>query len=329
MLGWNLKKNDNNNISIVLVSKGKDPSKHIDLNLNVIRYGLAVFIALFFFAASSFYLYFSQNHSFSSLFLPSFNSSQYDINAFVEDEEYDQDIEGGKEVQQAKVEEEPVLDFEFPIFEFESNNTVINSSKFDSDTELEEKITDRLIEVEKKLIDMQELLKKKGIKKQLSIGGEYVPVSRLSEDYLDAINKDIDDLSNVFFTYPIGKPTSGRISSNFGYRKDPFHKRKALHTGVDFSARTGTPVISTADGVIKSAGWQRGYGKCVVIQHKDGYKTLYGHLSKITVKKGQKVKSGDLIGKVGSTGRSTGPHLHYEVHKNGKKINPKSYLTMG
>jgi murein DD-endopeptidase MepM/ murein hydrolase activator NlpD len=315
MLGWKLKKNDKNNISIVLVSKGKDPSKHIDLNINVIKYGLAVFIALFFFSASSFFIYFTQNHSLETLFLPSFN------------EEYAEVVDN--DVQNDDVTEEPVLDFDFPIFEFDIHKTAINSSNLDSNTELEEKITDRLIEVEKKLIDMQELLKKKGIKKKLSIGGEYVPVSRLSEDYLDAINNDLDDLSEVFFTYPFGKPTSGKISSFFGYRKDPFHKRKALHTGIDFSAGTGTPVITTADGVVKSAGWRKGYGKCIVVQHKSGYKTLYGHLSKIKVIKGQKVKSGDLIGKVGSTGRSTGPHLHYEVYKDGKRINPKNYLNMG
>lgn len=314
-MGWKLKKNDKNNISIVLVSKGKDPSKHIDLNFNVIKYGLAVFITLFFFSASSFFIYFTQNHSLDTFFLPAFNEEYGEV--------------GDKDVQNAVVTEEPVLDFEFPIFEFETHKTAINSSNFESNTELEEKITDRLIEVEKKLIDMQKLLKKKGIKKQLSIGGEYVPVSRLSEEYLDAINNDLDNLSEVFFTYPIGKPTRGKISSFFGYRKDPFHKRKALHTGIDFSAGTGTPVITTADGVVKSAGWRKGYGKCIVVQHKSGYKTLYGHLSKIKVIKGQKVKSGDLIGKIGSTGRSTGPHLHYEVYKDGKRINPKNYLNMG
>jgi len=325
MLGWKLKKNNKNNISIVLVSKGKDPSKHIDINLNMIKYGMAFFVAILFFSVSSFYIYVTQSHSLSSFFIPYSDSLESIHTAFLEDTENNMDLE----FQGAKVMEEPVLDFKFPIFEFETNKTVINSSNFDSNTELEEKITDRLIEVEKKLIDMQELLKKKGIKKQLSIGGEYVPLSRLSEDYLDAINNDIDDLSNVFFTYPIGKPTMGKVSSYFGYRKDPFHKRRALHTGIDFSTGTGTQVITTADGVIKSAGWRKGYGKCIVVQHKNGYKTLYGHLSKINVKKGQKVKSGELIGKVGTTGRSTGPHLHYEVYKNGKRINPKNYLTMG
>ena len=317
MLGWKLKKNDNNNISIVLVSKGKDPSKHIDLNLNVIKYGLAFLITLIFFSASSFFIYFTQNYSLDTFFLPSFH------------EEYLEIADADLDIQEEEVTEEPVMDFDFPIFEFDTPKTVINSSNINSNTELEEKITDRLLEVEKKLIDMQELLKKKGIKKQLSIGGEYVPVSRLSEEYLDAINSDLDDLSYVFFTYPFGKPTRGKVSSYYGYRKDPFHKRRALHTGIDFSARRGTPVITTADGVVKSAGWRKGYGKCIVIQHKSGYKTLYGHLSKIKVVKGQKVKSGDLIGKVGSTGRSTGPHLHYEVYKNGKRINPKNYLNMG
>ncbi len=317
--------NDKNNISIVLVSKGKDPSKHIDVNINMLKYGMAFFVALLFFSVSSFCIYFTHNHSLSSIFLPYSDGLEPIPTAFLEDNDYNM----GFEFQEAKIMEEPVLDFKFPIFEFEISKTAINSSNFDSNTELEEKITDKLIEVEKKLIDMQELLKKKGIKQQLSIGGEYVPVSRLSVDYLDNINNDIDSLNNIFYTYPIGKPTKGKVSSYFGYRKDPFHKRKALHTGIDFGTGTGTPVITTADGVIKSAGWHKGYGKFVVVQHKGGYKTLYGHLSKINVRKGQKVRSGELIGKVGSTGRSTGPHLHYEVYKDGKRINPKNYLTMG
>jgi len=324
-LGWKLKKKDKNNISIILISNGKDPSKHIDVSINMLKYGMAFFVALLFFSVSSFCIYFTHNHSLSSIFLPYSDGLESIPTAFLEDNDYNM----GLEVQEAKIMEEPVLDFKFPIFEFEISKTAINSSNFDSNTELEEKITDKLIEVEKKLIDMQELLKKKGIKQQLSIGGEYVPVSRLSIDYLDNINNDIDSLNNIFYTYPIGKPTKGKVSSYFGYRKDPFHKRKALHTGIDFGTETGTPVIATADGVIKSAGWHKGYGKFVVVHHKGGYKTLYGHLSKINVRKGQKVKSGELIGRVGSTGRSTGPHLHYEVYKDGKRINPKNYLTMG
>jgi len=114
--------------------------------------------------------------------------------------------------------------------------------------------------------------------------------------------------------------------SGFGYRIDPVYKTRQLHTGMDFTADIGTDVYATGDGVVEIAEdklW--GYGKCIVINHGFGYKTLYGHLSGFKVREGQKVTRGELIGLVGSTGKSTGPHLHYEVIKNGEKINPIAY----
>lgn len=114
--------------------------------------------------------------------------------------------------------------------------------------------------------------------------------------------------------------------SGFGYRVDPVYKTRQMHTGMDFTADTGSDVYATGDGVVEIAEdklW--GYGKCIVINHGFGYKTLYAHLSGFKVRQGQKVKRGELIGLVGSTGKSTGPHLHYEVIKNGEKINPIAY----
>lgn len=113
--------------------------------------------------------------------------------------------------------------------------------------------------------------------------------------------------------------------SGFGKRIHPIYKIRKMHGGMDFTAPTGTPVYATGDGVITEAGRDRGYGKRMVINHGYSYKTMYAHLSRFARKRGQRVKRGDLIGYVGSTGSSTGPHLHYEVWRNGKAINPINY----
>ena len=113
--------------------------------------------------------------------------------------------------------------------------------------------------------------------------------------------------------------------SGFGYRIHPVYKVKRFHQGVDFPARVGTPIQASGDGVVKEVGWHRGYGKCVVINHGYGYETWYAHMSKYKVKKGEKVKKGHVIGEVGTSGLSTAPHLHYEVHHKGKPINPINF----
>ncbi|NIT13401.1 MAG: peptidoglycan DD-metalloendopeptidase family protein [Candidatus Dadabacteria bacterium] len=185
----------------------------------------------------------------------------------------------------------------------------------------------RLGEIEGKLMDMQDLLDKKGINKDLAIGGEYIPDDRWSLSYMDFMEKDINDLFQIMKSTPFGKPINASVNSGFGHRKDPFAKKYAFHSGIDFDASMRQPVVATADGVVKHAGWYKSYGKTLIIQHKNGYETLYGHLDKLKVKKGQKVTTGQLIGRAGTTGRSTGPHLHYEIIKNGKRVNPREYLT--
>lgn len=125
---------------------------------------------------------------------------------------------------------------------------------------------------------------------------------------------------------PMGYPTTGRVTSLFGIRKDPFTKRKKMHEGIDFADRYGTAIHATAKGRVTFTGWNGPYGKQVVIDHGNGYVTTYSHLSSITVKEGDLVERGDQIGRMGTTGRSTGVHLHYEVHKNGKPLDPKSFL---
>lgn len=122
---------------------------------------------------------------------------------------------------------------------------------------------------------------------------------------------------------PVSNKDLKRIASGFGYRIDPVYKTVKLHPGLDFTSPAGTPIYATADGVIELAGNRGdGYGNVVIINHGYGYKTLYGHMYRIKAKGGQRVKRGEVIGWVGSTGKSTGPHCHYEVIKNGNKIDP-------
>jgi hypothetical protein len=113
--------------------------------------------------------------------------------------------------------------------------------------------------------------------------------------------------------------------SGFGYRIHPVYKFKKFHAGLDFPARVGTPIQAPGDGVVVETGWHHGYGNCVRISHGFGYETLYGHMNKISVRKGEKVKKGHKIGEVGDTGLSTAPHLHYEVHYKGKPVNPINF----
>lgn len=122
---------------------------------------------------------------------------------------------------------------------------------------------------------------------------------------------------------PISNRSLNRIASGFGYRIDPVYKDRRLHTGLDFTAPAGTPIYATADGVVKDAGFNTGgYGNRVVVNHGFGYETLYAHMVRIKARVGTRVKRGEVIGYVGSTGKSTGPHLHYEVHKNGTILDP-------
>ncbi len=122
-------------------------------------------------------------------------------------------------------------------------------------------------------------------------------------------------------------PTRGYLTSGFGYRRDPFTGRRSFHKGIDISAPIGQKVHATAKGIVIRTGYQRrGLGRWVEIDHGFGFTTFYGHLSRILVRPGQRVKRGDVIGLVGSTGRSTGPHLHYEVYVYGKVVNPLLYI---
>ncbi len=167
------------------------------------------------------------------------------------------------------------------------------------------------------------------------VGGPLIPLdssmifdSKVKE--LDEALDALDHLKKEARQLPLANPAPGRsVTSPFGVRTDPILGTAALHSGMDFRAPMGMPAKVTAPGVVTKAGWNGGYGRMVEVDHGNGFATRYGHLSEIDVAVGQKVDAGTIIGKTGSSGRSTGPHLHYEVRHNGEAIDPLRFLTVG
>ncbi|HSE83191.1 MAG TPA: M23 family metallopeptidase, partial [Thermodesulfobacteriota bacterium] len=144
-----------------------------------------------------------------------------------------------------------------------------------------EKYKERLKDIEEKLVEMEELLSKKGIKKRLSVGGEFLPNEETDLSYVDFLEKDLDELFTLMESFPLGTPLLGNINSGFGYRRDPFNSRSAFHSGVDIDADQGQRVTATAEGIVEVAGWYGSYGNTVIIRHKYGYQSLFGHLSRV------------------------------------------------
>lgn len=134
---------------------------------------------------------------------------------------------------------------------------------------------------------------------------------------------------DVYRATPQGVPVDGQLSSGFGMRVHPRYGSKKFHSGIDLSAPRGTPIHATADGIISFSGWSKGNGNIVVIEHGHGFSTVYAHNTKNLIKVGQTVKRGQKIATIGSTGVSTGPHVHYEVWKNGERVNPESFEGAG
>ena len=152
--------------------------------------------------------------------------------------------------------------------------------------------------------------------------------SKSFDDVVDLFKNHDEMLKCIPAIQPVANKNLKYTASGYGMRIDPIYKTAKFHNGMDFSANIGTPVYATGDGVIKKAGWQSGYGKIIIVSHGFGYETWYAHLNKYNVRVGQKVVRGEVIGEVGNTGKSTGPHLHYEVHVKGKVVNPVNYYFM-
>jgi murein DD-endopeptidase MepM/ murein hydrolase activator NlpD len=172
------------------------------------------------------------------------------------------------------------------------------------------------------------------------VGGPFVPLKAPESGEsnfdrqlyrLSVARAQLIQYSQTLVTVPVRKPVAGEIdmSSPFGVRMDPFLHRPAMHTGLDMRGDTGDPVHATASGRVSMAGPEGGYGNMVEIEHGNGLATRYGHLSEIDVKVGQKVRIGEVIGRIGSTGRSTGPHLHYETRVDGDAVDPQKFLRAG
>jgi murein DD-endopeptidase MepM/ murein hydrolase activator NlpD len=149
---------------------------------------------------------------------------------------------------------------------------------------------------------------------------------RWIEQQLDMVDQKLAETGDLLSSTPTMAPAVGVLTDGYGSRNDPITGRRAFHRGLDISARRGTPVFAPADGVVVFAGRNGGLGKTVRISHGFGFTTLYGHLNEITAELGDEVHRGQQIGAVGNTGRSTGSHLHYEVHQDGKSVNPLYYI---
>lgn len=204
-----------------------------------------------------------------------------------------------------------------------------------------------LAELEKKLLDLDTKTETLALLSGLEtveqgssggVGGVSYPLNNLDRDsfvfeWKDKLSRRVDLLSQkweekraVLKIIPTILPTKGIPTAGFGLRNNPFGQGAEFHTGIDISCPSGRPVYASADGIVVEADYSGGLGKCVTLFHGLGLSTKYGHLSKIVVREGQKIKRGTLIGYTGSTGRSTGPHLHYEVLLNGKPVNPLEYI---
>jgi murein DD-endopeptidase MepM/ murein hydrolase activator NlpD len=219
-----------------------------------------------------------------------------------------------------------VNDMEKKMQELQNRDNTVYRSIFEADPipdSARARALEAQIEIDsvEKLEDRELLL---SIVNSLNSLNSRVTVQNKSYDEIDGLVKNKEQLlSHTPAIQPVSNKDLSRIASGFGHRIDPVYKTVKMHAGLDFAAPQGTPIYATADGRVGTAGnTGNGYGNHVVIQHGYGYETLYGHMVRVKARAGQAVKRGEVIGWVGSTGKSTGPHCHYEVHKNGQKIDP-------
>ncbi|MCI5222814.1 MAG: M23 family metallopeptidase, partial [Candidatus Electrothrix sp. AR4] len=212
------------------------------------------------------------------------------------------------------------------------------------------KITGLLAELEQEKLEKQELLEKTAVrldersriiesvmsrigvdvkvgKKNIAnSGGPFIAVD---EKYSERLLNRSDQYIKTIKKMPLGYPMKGKLTSVFGRRSDPINHKPAFHSGIDIKGVIGRKIEATADGIVKHSSYdKRGLGHYVILRHGNGYESVFGHMSKRLVKKGDKVRRGQTVGFMGNTGRSTGPHLHYEVRYKGKAVDPRKYLSV-
>lgn len=191
------------------------------------------------------------------------------------------------------------------------------------------KLKQKLQQIDGNLAMIDSYLKSRGIVSEESVGGE--PGSReiSNVNMLQSVQEQSEVFSNLIKNIPIGVPNNGRFSSMYGYRRNPFGGFSGeFHAGIDIKGELGDPIYATADGFVNRCDYYGGYGNAVVLNHSFGYQTLYGHMTRVNVVQGEEVKAGDVIGFMGSTGRSTGVHVHYEIRKDGIDIDPVPYIKL-
>lgn len=210
-----------------------------------------------------------------------------------------------------------------------TQNTQLSSQVCQQESEKQELLSNAVSQLNERSSQIESILTKVGIEVPISeteqnSGGPYIAdMSNLSDGSDDALFVS-QRLIGLVETVPLGIPCEGYLSSSFGSRRDPFNGRRAFHSGIDIAHYVGTKVYATASGTVVGRGAVSGYGNMVKVANGERFLSVFGHLDKILVKKGQQVSRGDVIGTMGNTGRSTGPHLHYEIRDQGKAINPYS-----
>ncbi|TYP95813.1 peptidase M23-like protein [Sphingobacterium allocomposti] len=214
------------------------------------------------------------------------------------------------------------------INELKQQNRLLELEEFNSQLTTEE-MKKSFNSIDSTLERINQKMRKRGLKeiKMKNMGG---PVEKGEDDLVELSSfykKQLKSLEAKLDGMPLGVPHPGRITSRFGYRRNPFTNRgREMHSGVDLKGRIGDPVKATAKGRVTFAGYKGDYGYVVMVKHNNGYETRYAHLTRTRVRKGQTVDAGEIVGLLGSTGRSTGPHLHYEVVINDRKVNPEKYF---
>lgn len=223
-----------------------------------------------------------------------------------------------------------VKQLELQMVELENRDNDVYRSIFEADP-IPDSARLKLIEAKKEVLSIQNLTSTELTDNMAAQLNKLSLRVKFQDSSYVEINDMVKNKEKLLRAIPAIQPVSNkdlnRIGSSFGYRIDPIYKNIRMHQGLDFTAPAGTPIYATADGVVEVAGFSAdGYGNKVVINHGFGYQTLYGHMVKVNTSAGQKVTRGQVIGYIGSTGKSTGPHCHYEVIKRGAKVDPIYYF---